>query len=147
MNWRRAQAVSVLVVVTALAGSGTALTDPASSDESAWTALPPGAEAAPGSPLERRGEAVFRQRCIGCHGPIPESVFGPPFLPPMPGTQALRARYGDALPAELAERTDLTAEFVAAIVRTGLPAMPFFRPTEVSDEDLEAVAAYLTRLH
>jgi mono/diheme cytochrome c family protein len=137
--------VTALFVVAALAGTGTGMTDPASSDDTAWAALPAGAEAAPGSPLERRGEAVFRQRCVACHGPIPEAVFGPPYLPAMPGTQALRARYGDTQPAELAERTDLTAEFVAAIVRTGLPAMPFFRPTEVSDEDLEAVAAYLTR--
>jgi mono/diheme cytochrome c family protein len=31
------------------------------------------------------------------------------------------------------------------VVRKGLPAMPFFRPTEVSDEDLDAVAAYPAR--
>jgi mono/diheme cytochrome c family protein len=96
-------------------------------------------------PLERRGEAVFHQRCAACHAPVPEEIFGPGFLPPMPGTQALAARYRGALPAALAERTDLTREFVSSVVRNGLPAMPFFRPTEVSAEDLEAVAAYLTR--
>lgn len=88
---------------------------------------------------------MFRERCAACHGRPPEEIVGPAFLPAMPGTQALRARYRGALPAVLEDRTDLTADFVAAVVRKGLPAMPFFRPTEVSDDDLEAVAAYLAR--
>jgi mono/diheme cytochrome c family protein len=96
-------------------------------------------------PIARRGQAVFRERCIACHGPIPEELFGPPFLPPMPGTQALAARYNAAIPAELEKRTDLTPEFVRVIVRNGLPAMPFFRPTELSDEDIDALGAYLAR--
>jgi (+)-pinoresinol hydroxylase len=63
----------------------------------------------------------------------------------VPGTQAVEARYDGAVPAPLEQRTNLTAEFVEAIVRNGLNSMPFFRPTEVSDEDLEALVAYLTR--
>jgi hypothetical protein len=72
-------------------------------------------------------------------------MIGPPYLPPMPGTQALEARYRGARPAALEERTDLTAEFVNAIVRGGLSSMPFYRPTELSAEDLTALNAYLTR--
>ncbi|HVS22431.1 MAG TPA: cytochrome c [Gammaproteobacteria bacterium] len=52
---------------------------------------------------------------------------------------------GSAKPAELEQRTDLTAAFVNAIVRGGLNSMPFFRPTELGDEDLGALDAYLTR--
>ncbi|MBN1239631.1 MAG: cytochrome c, partial [Gammaproteobacteria bacterium] len=92
----------------------------------------------------QRGREVFDQRCAACHGEIPEQTFGPPFLPPMPGTQALEARYRGALPAALEERTDLAPEYVEAVVRDGLRSMPFFRPTELSDEDLEALVAYLT---
>ncbi|HEX7080400.1 MAG TPA: cytochrome c [Gammaproteobacteria bacterium] len=119
--------------------------DPASSADSAWSPLPAERDGAPSDPLERRGREVFDQRCAACHGEIPEETFGPRFLPSMPGTQALRDRYGDALPAALERRTDLTPEYIEAVVRDGLRSMPFFRPTEVSDEDLEALAAYLTR--
>ena len=96
-------------------------------------------------PRERRGQEVFDQRCAACHGEVPDSSFGPAFLPPMPGTQALRRRYGEVLPALLEERTDLSAEYIEAVVRDGLGSMPFFRPTELSRDDLEALVAYLTR--
>jgi len=119
--------------------------DPASSEDTAWAPLPADGGSELSDPLERRGQAVFRERCAACHAPAPEEIFGLPFLPPMPGTQALQARYRGAVPAPLEERTNLTPEFVRTIVRNGLPAMPFFRPTEVSDEDLDAVAAYLSR--
>lgn len=122
-----------------------ATSDPASSAETAWTLLANPPAASLSDPLVRRGQAVFRERCIACHGPIPEDTFGPPFLPPMPGTQALATRYNGALPAELEQRTDLTPVFVRAIVRNGLPAMPFFRPTELSDDDIDALGAYLSR--
>ena len=65
----------------------------------------------------------------------------------MPGTQALQARYRGTKPAALEQRTDLTREFVTVVVRRGLGAMPFFRPTELSDDDLDALVAYLTRAH
>ena len=74
-------------------------------------------------------------------------MFGPVFLPPMPGTQALQARFRGELPAPLAQRTDLTPDYIEAVVRDGLRSMPFFRPTEVSDDDLAALVAYLTREH
>ncbi len=93
---------------------------------------------------ERRGREVFEQRCAACHAAVPKDMIGPPYMPPMAGTQALQARYKGAKPAELEQRTDLTA-FVTAIVRGGLNSMPFFRPTELSDDDLTALGAYLTR--
>jgi (+)-pinoresinol hydroxylase len=118
---------------------------PASTEDSAWSALRSERGADLGDALEARGQEVFDQRCAACHGDVPDEIFGPMFLPPMPGTQALEARYRNALPAALERRSDLTPEFVSAVVRNGLLSMPFFRPTEVSDDDLEALAAYLTR--
>jgi mono/diheme cytochrome c family protein len=136
------------VVATALSsvlGIARVAADPASSEQSAWWPLANRTASSLKDPLERRGQAVFYERCEACHGEIPEQIFGPPFLPPMPGTEALKARYGDTRPAALEKRTDLTPEFVQAIVRGGLRAMPFFRPTELSNDDLEALSAYLTR--
>lgn len=128
-----------------LFGVSAVLADPASSADSAWTPLPIERDATLSDPLEQRGREVFDQRCAACHAEIPDETFGPRFLPAMPGTQALEARYQGALPAALEKRTDLTPEYIEAVVRDGLRSMPFFRPTEVSDEDLEALVAYLTR--
>jgi hypothetical protein len=63
----------------------------------------------------------------------------------MPGTAALRAKYAGKVPAPLADRTDLTPASIRFFVRNGVSIMPFFRKTEVSDADLEALIAYLTR--
>jgi len=142
--------IAVRAALAALAGfaliaAGAVSADPVSSADSAWSPLPIERDDVPSDPLEKRGQEVFDQRCAACHGEVPDDIFGPRFLPPMPGTQALAARYQGAMPAALEARTDLTAEYIAAIVREGLNSMPFFRPTEVSDEDLQALVAYLTR--
>ena len=50
-----------------------------------------------------------------------------------------------SIPAVLEERTDLVPEFVKVIVRQGVSFMPQLRKTEISDADLEALAAYLAR--
>lgn len=145
MRIARSALVLAAIGLLGLLGIGGASAQPASSADSAWLPLPPSRDSAPGGPLEQRGHAVFDQRCAACHGEIPDERFGPPFLPPMPGTQALRARYQGALPAVLERRTDLTPEYIEAVVRDGLRSMPFFRPTELSADDLEALVAYLTR--
>lgn len=80
-----------------------------------------------------KGEAVYRYWCTPCHDSGPE----------MPGTRALEVRYSGEKPAVLEERTDLIPEFTKAIVRNGISVMPFFRKTEISDADLDALAAYL----
>ena len=143
-----ATAAALLVLFALCVGLGLpslAAAESASSTDSAWLALPAERTEALSDPRERRGQEVFDQRCAACHGEVPDSSFGPAFLPPMPGTQALRRRYGEALPALLEERTDLSAEYIEAVVRDGLGSMPFFRPTELSRDDLEALVAYLTR--
>jgi len=138
-------AALVAIACALLLGATAVPADPASSAQTAWSPLPAHATAALKDPREQRGRDVFAQRCTACHAAIPTDTIGPPYLPQMAGTQALQARYKGAKPAELERRTDLTPEFVKAIVRGGLNSMPFFRPTELSDDDLAALAAYLTR--
>jgi len=80
-----------------------------------------------------RGNEVFANWCAPCHAPGARH----------PGTQALEALYKGAKPAALEQRTDLVPELTRAFVRTGVSVMPPFRKTEISDADLEALAAYL----
>jgi mono/diheme cytochrome c family protein len=83
--------------------------------------------------LAARGAEVFQYWCAACHAPGPRH----------PGTQALDALYKGAKPGALEQRTDLLPELTRAFVRTGVSVMPPFRKTEISDADLEALAAYL----
>ena len=94
-------------------------------------ALAQGAEAA----KIERGNEVFQTWCAACHAPGPGQ----------PGTQALEYRYQGAMPGALEERNNLSPEYVKYIVRNGLFLMPFFRHVEISDTDLDALAAYLAR--
>ena len=80
-----------------------------------------------------RGKAVFDRWCEACHAEGPRR----------PGTQALEALYKGAKPAPLEQRTDLVPELTRSFVRTGVSVMPPFRKTEISDADLDALAAYL----
>jgi len=79
-----------------------------------------------------RGNEVFQNWCAPCHAPGARH----------PGTQALEALYKGAKPAALEQRADLLPELTRAFVRTGVSVMPPFRKTEISDSDLEALAAY-----
>jgi mono/diheme cytochrome c family protein len=88
-----------------------------------------------------RGQELFDYWCATCHGP----GIGNDGAPYLPGEGALRAKYQGALPALLQERTDMTPELVKHYVRSGITIMPFFRKTEISDADLDAIASYLTR--
>jgi mono/diheme cytochrome c family protein len=83
----------------------------------------------------RRGQPVYQKWCSPCHAPGAN----------MPGTAALEFHYKGTKPAVLEERTDLTPAGVKGIVRNGVNVMPRFRKTEISDAELDAVAAYLTR--
>lgn len=90
-----------------------------------------------------RGEAVFERWCAACHsGEAAPNYSGGTGLP---GTAALRAKYKGAVPAELAARTDMAPEFIKLFVRQGISVMAPFRKTEVTDADLDALTAYLTR--
>lgn len=83
----------------------------------------------------KKGQEVYQYWCWNCHG----NGAG------KPGTDALRAKYKDARPADLEQRTDLAPAVTKTFVRKGVSIMPMFRKTEISDAELDALAAYLAR--
>jgi len=132
----------ILTVATGVSVCGIASADPAVTAQSAWSPSVIKADASLKDPLVRRGKEVFDARCRACHGAYAK----PGSAMQVPGTFALQLRYKGQKTALLEERTDLTPEAVAAFVRHGGGGfMPAFRPTEVSDEDLKALGAYLAR--
>lgn len=88
--------------------------------------------------LIEQGSQVFDTWCRACHGEPANPI-------DMIGTQRLQERYQGVVPAKLEDRVNLAPIFIETIVRKGISLMPFFRKTEVSDADLEALKAYLTR--
>ena len=100
----------------------------------AWSRTTASAENA-GSAVER-GAAVFNNWCSACHSSGTANA---------PGTTSLQHKYQGSVPAALEDRTDLTVDLVQFFVREGVATMPFFRKTEINDEDVAALAAYLTR--
>lgn len=87
------------------------------------------------SAAEPSGQAVFQKWCAPCHAPGPNH----------PGTAALEVLYNHTRPGALEQRTDLTGALIRSAVRHGAFSMPFFRKTEVSDADLDALVKYLER--
>jgi (+)-pinoresinol hydroxylase len=83
--------------------------------------------------LAADGAALFAYHCAACHAAGPGH----------PGTAALDYRYKGAEPPVLTDRTDLTPEMIAYVIRNGINAMPYFRKTEISDQDIAALSAYL----
>ena len=83
----------------------------------------------------KTGNAVFQKWCAPCHGRGADK----------PGTVALQALYQGAKPAALEDRADMSPQFIRMFVRHGVSVMAPFRKTEVSDTDLAALTAYLTR--
>jgi len=86
------------------------------------------------------GQKVYESNCVSCHGP----GIGNPGAKFKPGTDALRVKHAGKVPALLTERTDLTPSMVAYFVRNGVSIMPFYRQTEIDDEQLAALGAYLS---
>lgn len=78
------------------------------------------------------GERLFGQECAFCH------------VGKATGTMMLGRRLGKDQ-AELVRRTDLEADYVKAVVRNGLLNMPAFSRVEVTDAELDKIAAYLSR--
>jgi (+)-pinoresinol hydroxylase len=89
-----------------------------------------------GGPAAERGAAVFNNWCSACHSRGPQNA---------PGTASLQNKYQGSVPAALEDRRDLTPEVVKVFVRNGVAMMAPFRKVEVSDADLDALAAYLAR--
>ena len=85
-------------------------------------AVPP----SPGSP----GAALFQDHCGLCH-----AAGGT-------GTFMLARRLGTER-SLLADRTDLSAQYVTQVVRHGLQSMPRMTRVELTDAELAAIAAFL----
>jgi len=91
--------------------------------------------AAPDESAVQKGETVYQKWCFPCHGTGTGK----------PATDLLAARDKGIRPAALEERTDMTPAFIKQFVRHGVLYMPPFRRTEISDAELDALCAYLTR--
>ena len=79
------------------------------------------------------GKALYRERCGMCHQTIGMAV------------GILSRRPGDESKGFLEDRKDLSAAFVRTVVRTGIANMPRMPRGEVSDAELEVIAAYLAK--
>lgn len=84
----------------------------------------------PAAPMD--GKGLFREKCAMCHGPGGMGT-------------GLLARRVDPKVAELEKRDDLTAEYVVQAARTGIGNMPMIARGEVSDRQMAAIAAYLSK--
>jgi len=87
------------------------------------------------SAAAQAGKVDFLHACAVCHAAQADR----------PGTMSLQFKYAGRLPAALEQRTDLTPEMVTYYVRHGIAMMPSFRKTELSDAQVAAIAAYLSR--
>lgn len=81
------------------------------------------------------GRAVYVKWCAPCHDPGVSH----------PGTNALTVKYRGRKSGVLLEWQDLPAGAVKVFVRHGISVMPHFRKTEISDQELAELAAYLSR--
>ena len=81
------------------------------------------------------GKRVYDKWCTPCHAAGTQH----------PGTLALSAKYAGVKSPVLEEWTDLPPVLTKQFVRNGVSIMPFFRKTEISDAELDALAAYLAR--
>ncbi len=80
-----------------------------------------------------KGAMLFVKNCIMCHERGMEH----------PGTAALSYLYGKGKGA-LADRNNLTPDFVRFFVRNGRGLMPAFRTGELNDAELKVLADYLS---
>jgi mono/diheme cytochrome c family protein len=86
------------------------------------------------------GKAVFDLHCAACHarGPGDEGRAMPA------GTEALHFKYRNGeKPPTLEDRDDLPYPVLNVFVRHGTGSMPGFRKTELSDDEIKAIAGYL----
>lgn len=87
----------------------------------------------------QKGNAVFQHTCAPCHGYGP----GNDGRALLPAPTALTIKYRGKVSPFLEERSDLSYPVLLVYVRRGSWSMPGFRKTEVTDMDVQAIAAYL----
>lgn len=115
---------AILAALLSLAGCGD--NDPAETDE-------PGVGQVGTLMSNLDGKGLFDLYCIACHGAGPGH----------PGTMRLEERLS-ADQAPLLNRDNLPSEYVKLVVREGFKLMPPFRPSEITDAQLDLLTAYIT---
>ncbi len=80
----------------------------------------------------RSGQVIFDLHCAACHRPGADYA----------GTKML-ALVRDKDRAVIRQRTDLTTDYIKAVVTNGLLEMPPFRPTDINTEELDSLANYI----
>lgn len=88
----------------------------------------------PAHTAEMTGKEVFDHYCTYCHA----SSDGP-------GTMQLRRTRAKDQALPLTERTDLKPAYVEYVVRNGLRSMPAFVPSDLTEERLRALVAFLAK--
>jgi len=78
------------------------------------------------------GEAIYQANCSHCHDPGMNN----------PGTQQLTKTRGEEN-GILIDRDNLVDVYVKTIVRNGLNGMPTFKPTQITESELDALAEFL----
>ena len=79
------------------------------------------------------GKTLFDLYCLACHDAGPGH----------PGTMRLQERVGEAQ-AALLDRDNLPPDYIKLVVREGFKLMPPFRPSEITDAQLDSLAAYIS---
>jgi mono/diheme cytochrome c family protein len=85
------------------------------------------------------GRVLFERQCAPCHGTGP----GADGAAMLPGTAMLAAKYQGQRPAPLELRADLPAPVLRVFVRRGSGAMPAFRPSELTNAQIDQIADYI----
>ncbi len=102
----------------------------ASQDDGDWSSQ--GASVIQDRSHHSEAEALFVEKCSMCHRDLGM------------GTVLLSRRMDPSL-AKLEDRNDLNADYIKSAARHGIGNMPPIQPGEVSDEQLDIIANYLTK--
>ena len=116
-------------MASALSGAQAGQSSPAANGEQKANA---GANAQQDRSSRSPDEALFVEKCAMCHRRMGM------------GTVLLSRRMNPAL-AQLEARTDLTVDYIKTVARQGMGNMPPVRRGELSDAQLDRIAAYLAK--
>lgn len=89
-------------------------------------------EAQLAEPVELSGQELYEQWCAGCHDPGPGH----------PGTMRMEGDFGPEN-SVLRDMQAINRPLIHYAVRQGFQMMPPFRPTELTDEEVDRIADYL----
>jgi cytochrome c5 len=129
VNRGRLLALIVAAIVAACSDDETPATQDPTTQDDAQAAASQSVAAASDPAV---GQTVFEHWCLPCHAPGGGH----------PGTNRLAERLS-VENSVILERSGLTVDYVKAVVRNGFQMMPPFRITEVSEQELDAVANYV----